>query len=176
MKVDPKVLRQIGVKEDETRHIELINIQTGEVDERYCISKEYAVFLTRDFVNNRAAVYVRFLPNKRYNSDKIETHIQESVRLDFDKLTIEEIAAIFTVVKQVKEEHAHDFDDFDIDNLYAQQTQRNKMREKVLKEEEKYTNKLLLEEVKRLAKENVDARRPPVTHVIPTKKKTKALT
>jgi ubiquitin C-terminal hydrolase len=99
------------------------------------------------------------------------TQLSTQINLDFSKeLNLSELAALFSVLKEQMTLHAHDFDHVDEPNLYSQQAHRLQVYAEVQKQEERYMKKLMLDEVKRIAKENVDSRKPPVTSVIPTKK------
>lgn len=156
MRIAQTVLKKVVVKENPMGAIELINVQTGEVDERIPTSKQYIIQY------DGHQVTLQF--NASYDN---KTLARTNVDINFKKLNIYSLAALFTVYKQVLDEHEHDYDAIDLSNLHRQQDERNAIHEQVIKEEKKYEKQLLMAELKRLAKENVDKRKPPVTAALP---------
>lgn len=159
MRISLKQLAKVKVEVEENGYVDLINVQTGEVEEHHPTGSRVTITLN----NHRVDMYVSANSN-----GKSKTKISSGVYLDFSKeLNVPDLAALFTVHKEQMALHAHAFDHIDELNLYEQRNHRDRVRTEILKQEEKYMKKLMLDEVKRLAKENVDARKPPVTSVIP---------
>jgi len=156
----------IKVTKKDLQSIELINVKTGAIEDKIVTAKQIILQLNKHYV---------CINLNRYNPNK--TSINTSIDLDYSKeLNILELTVLFTAVKEQLALHSKDFDHLDVANLYEQREHRQTVYNTIKKEEERYTKKLLLDEIKRIAKENVDAKRPPVTSVIRTSKKPLELT
>ena len=158
MKISAKRLEKITISERVTRCYELINIQTGLIDEKITAAKIVSIHLGDHRID--LAVQAQW--------GEPRTQMYSNVYLDYSKeLIVADLAALFSVLKEQMTKNAHTFDNLDLDSINRQQNERNAMYQQVLKEEKKYANKLVLNEIKRIAKENIDKRKPPVTTYIP---------
>lgn len=160
MKVNQKLLKKVSISERNFRTVDLINIATGEIEKTITVSKQVTVSINDSSVS---------LMISADGTQVRKTSIYTEHRIRINTITAPEFAVLLASYKEQLEKHTHDYDALDLPSLYAEQALRTEMRAQVVKEEEKYTRKLLNDEVKMIAKRNVDAKRPPVTSVIPTK-------
>lgn len=159
MKISAKRLEKIRITERVTRCFDLINIQTGDVDESITVAKVVSIHLGGHRID--LSVQAQWGGESR-------THMYSNVYLDYSKeLIVADLAALFSVLKEQMTKNAHIFDHLDLDALNRQQNERAAMRQEIVKEEKKYEKKLMMDEIKRLARENVDNRKPPVTACLP---------
>lgn len=159
MKISAKRLEKITITERVTRSYDLINIQTGAVDESITTGKVVSIHLGEHRID---------LSVQAQWGGESKTYMYSNVYLDYSKeLNVADLAALFTVLKEQMTKNAHIFDHLDLDAINRQQNERAAMRQEIVKEEKKYEKKLMMNEIKRLAKENVDKRKPPVTACLP---------
>lgn len=162
MKVNQKLLNKVIITERVTNTLALINISTGAVEQEIETSRRVTIELDRHVIS----LYVRISDN----SGKYKTDIySDNSSLRITEITVPKMAALLYVFKEQQLKYEKIYDTLDYASLLDQSYLRREMHAQILKEEEKYTKKLLNEEVKRIAKENVDKKRPPVTSIIPTK-------
>lgn len=161
MKVNQKLLNKVTITEKVTATLALIDISTGAVEQEIETGRRITIQLN----NHIISLYVKLI----FISGKYKTDIySENSSLRITEITVPQMAALLHVFKEQQLKYEKIYDNIDYENLLKQADLRREMHAQILKEEEKYTKKLLNEEVKRIAKENVDKRRPPVTSVIPT--------
>jgi hypothetical protein len=159
MKLNKTLLNQIKIEEVPSNQIKLINPQTGTVESLVTISKSVRVTLKDHLIN----IFVQC-----GYSDTTKTYITVDTRLDMRKeINVNELAALFHAVKEQVEIHKHDFDNMDDMQVREEADKRLVIRNAVLREEQAYEKKLVNAEIKRIAKENVDNRIPPITSFIP---------
>lgn len=161
MRISKEVLKKISVEEEVSGLIRLINVQTGDVEEDVVTGKMYIIRYKEHSI--------RLTINATYDVVPI---ISTRLNMNFDDITINELAAMFTIYKNIISEHQNDYKETNLTELYRQQHERHLVREEIIKEEKKYEKKLMMDEIKRLAKENVASRRPPITATLPKPKKT----
>lgn len=159
MRISKEILKRISVEERVTDTVDLINVQTGDVEEEVTVGKTYVIKYKEHTIN---------LTIRASYSDTPAV----STRLDikFDLISINALAAMFTVYKNILSEHQDDYKEINLHDLYRHRNEREAVREEIVKQEKKYEKKLMMDEVKRLAKENVDSRRPPITAALPKPK------
>ena len=158
MKITKKDKDKVIVTRTQQNFVHLINIKTGEVDSKIPWTKTYYIELGEHYA------YVRIEACSSYpGTTTISTNVNIRYR---DEKDIKDIVTLLTVLEEHKVANKHLYDSVDLNSLTNEKTHRNSMRELVIKEEQKYTKKLLAKEVQRIAKENIDSRVPPVTDVL----------
>jgi len=165
MRISKEVLKKVVVEETNNGSIELINVQTGDVEETIETGKR----VTIKYDGHCITLYLQAGGKFDYDGNYIpqSTQVITQISINFDKLNVYSLAALFTVYKDVIEKGKHAFDHLNLKNIQRQQYERDEIHQQILKEEKKYEKKLLMDELKRLAKENVDKRKPPVTAALP---------
>lgn len=139
--------------------VELINVQTGAVEQ--LVQTGHRITLTY----NKHSIITTFSANYYDNgSTSIQTNVYLSLAND---IVVDDIIKIITVYKDIVALNKDSYNNISCNDLNAQARQRTRIHEQVIKEEEKYKRKILNEEIKRLARENVDAYRPPLTSMLP---------
>lgn len=159
MRISKEVLKKISVEEQISGSVRLINVQTGDVEEEIVVGKTYIIRYKEHTIHLKI--------NATY-----ESVYALATRLDinFNSISISALAAMFTVYKNVVHDHENDYKDIDLASLYRQRNERELVHEEIIKQEKKYEKKLMMDEIKRLAKENVESRRPPITAALPKPK------
>ena len=159
MRISKEVLKKISVEEQVTSLISLLNVQTGDVEEEIVTGKTYTIGYKGHRIHLTMSAAYEYVP-------AIKTRLD----IKFDDISISALAAMFTVYKNIISEHQDDYKDLDLASLYRQRNEREAVREEIMKQEKKYEKKLMMDEIKRLAKENVESRRPPITAALPKPK------
>jgi len=168
MRIAEKRLKKVEIKEHipEYYNINLVNVQTGEIERSIPTTKTVKLVLGEHEINILL----------RATAEEVsKTILTTTLCIRADKeIDVLDLAAFFTVYKQQCVVHAHDFDGLKHVELREEAKRRELIRAEVVKQEEKYAKKLVQDEIKRIAKENIDAKRPPITSMLP-KTKTKLI-
>lgn len=161
MRISKEVLKKVQVTHRDEQKLDLINVQTGIVEESIVTRR----VITLSYKGHKITLT---LTAKDYGDCK--TYVNTNVFINFESLSVYQLAALLTVYKTVYEENKECFDHLDMPNFYRQQKEREAIRQEIIKQEQRYERKLMMDEIKRLAKENVDSRRPPITATLPKTK------
>jgi hypothetical protein len=157
MRLSKKLLESVKVTSERYSALHLIDIKTGAIETEVETGKRII------FAIDGYRIYLEAVATHTGKTE-VRTYTDFRTLKDFNVM---KIAALFTRFEQEKSEYSTIFDGVNTRELREEQDRRALLHRKVLKEEEKYMSKLLNDEIKRIAKENVDAKRPPVTDLIP---------
>jgi len=159
MRISKEILKKMVVEERVSDTIDLIDVQTGDVEEEIIVGRTYIIKYKEHTINlTIRAAYT--------DGPAVSTRLD----IKFDLISINALAAMFTVYKNILSEHQDDYKEINLHDLYRHRREREAIHEEIVKQEKKYEKKLMMDEIKRLAKENVDSRRPPITASLPKPK------
>jgi hypothetical protein len=161
MRINKEKVKQVDVQVRDTGLIELINVQTGEVETAIVTSRRYILTYKEHRITIGTSSSYDDLASKR-------TVVGTDIQLNLKEIKVYDLAVLFTAYTEKMNEVKNDFDSINYISLQRQSQERWEIYRAVLKEEKKYERQLLNAELKRLAKENVDKRKPPIVSIIPT--------
>lgn len=141
--------------------LDLIDIKTGEVEQS--VDTDSTISITANHYNFGLRLNISVSYNKP-NGTVIHTHLIGVLSAGLPQKVINNV---FAEYRRVYSMYEHLYDHINSDQLTREAQQRRDLRQEVVKQEDVYKKKLLRDEMKRLAKENVDALRPPLKDLIP---------
>lgn len=144
--------------------LDLIDIKTGGVEQS--VDTDSTISIEAKHYNFGLRLNISVSYNKP-NGTVIHTHLIGVLTTDIPQKVINNV---FAEYRRVYSMYEHLYDHINSDQLTREAQQRRDLRHEVVKQEDVYKKKLLRDEMKRLAKENVDALRPPLTSLIPKSK------
>lgn len=158
---DIQIINGIKIETYAKNYIRLIDVKTGDIEQEIQTNHNVAI----EYMEHRIVMRI-YASNTYPNKTGISTNVQLALHKEFD---IDEIIALFLEYNNQMELNKDFYNHIDMNNLSRQHNERYQVRDLILKEEEKYKRKLLQAEIKRIAKENVDELRPPVTAITSSK-------